>query len=295
MQILCFECIPKKHRKGGFMRKYIPIACILAVALFVIFTHIFIGTARGTDTSPRTARTRTRASAATADYIPFLGINRYSVGNINRHIPRNTHTDFTTAEDFARRFDMPDDRYFEDDYSFFFLREDGAWLRVYRNTRQFLYVAAPINAYTRNLTAPQTDAEIVTIAASFMDAHDLANDYNEARVHRDGEYIIVTFHDHIGNLPNFAFNNTVTMDQFGHVLALDYFFIEFERLGAGRVKTQHEALQHLPSRAGRPAVHLTDGQLVQIYANSIVQPAYFFEGETACGETFAWFVKASVY
>ena len=255
------------------------------------------------DPAPTRARvSRTMRRTDGADYVPLFFLNSYSVGNINSFIPSFRPNDLTSAERFAALFNMPEEVYFEtQDYFIFW--NDYSTLRVYRHSPQIFY-ESHINgfqgspyawnnlAYTRE---PLSDADRVSIAAAFIEELGLDWEFEEARIHTDGIKYTVTFINRMSNRLLMAFNNTVTMDYIGNILSLNYFFPEFERIHTGRVLTQTQALDHLPPRDGMSTIYLVDGQLVFIYADSIIQPAYFFEGESLDGEPFAYFVKATVY
>jgi len=237
-----------------------------------------------------------------ADYVPLFFPNSYNIGNVSSFIPSFRPTDLTSAERFATLFNMPEETYLESQ-DYFIFWNDYSTLRVYRHAPQIFY-ESHINGLQESpygwnglfhTNEPLSDADRVAIAAAFLEERGLAWEFEEARIHTDGIRYIITFVNLMSNRLLLAFNNTVTMDYMGNILSLNYFFPEFERIHSGRVMTQTEALDALPVRDGMPTVYLVDGQLVFIYADSILQPAYFFEGETLDGEPFAYFVKAMVY
>jgi len=51
----------------------------------------------------------------------------------------------------------------------------------------------------------------------------------------------------------------------------------------------------LPYASSAPQVLIDSAQLVYYYEDSIVQPAYLFEGQAAGGKSYECFVKAAKY
>jgi len=56
-----------------------------------------------------------------------------------------------------------------------------------------------------------------------------------------------------------------------------------------------EAFGELPAVKAGDTVLLSGCQLVYVYEDSIVQPAYYFQGSASGDKTFECFVKAAVY
>ena len=93
---------------------------------------------------------------------------------------------------------------------------------------------------------------------------------------------------------DYSFVPTLLLNNEGHVTQAEYFFAEYIKLGDCRIKSIYDAFTELPWES-EGFVLLTEGRLVYSYENSVVQPAYFFEGEDERGNTVEYFVKAAVY
>jgi hypothetical protein len=120
--------------------------------------------------------------------------------------------------------------------------------------------------------------------------------YEEAQVHFDGETYRVLFINRLSNLKNYAFTNEVRLDINGRIVSLDYYTLQYDKVGGCRVKTMKEAFKELPEPPPSETVLLNSCQLVYIYDDSIIQPAYYFLGETLReSSSYECFVKAAVY
>ena len=276
------------------LKKYSAIFGLLLLAMAAIVVRVidiapYPPPAYAQEAPPRARISRTMRVSAGADYVPLFIINQYNIGNVSSFALDFWRTDITSAEIFAEAFDMSDEDFFEtDDYFFFW--NDYSVLRIYRDAPQLTYEVFGGDIYFGGYEL--TDEDRVNIAVNFMAARGLNYDFEEARVHTNGFLYMITFIRYLENRPLFAFNSRVIMDFAGNVLSLDYHFPAFERINRGRVITQLDALHELPARDDGRTVYLDDGQLVFIFSESILQPAYFFEGETLDGEVFGYFVKA---
>jgi hypothetical protein len=208
----------------------------------------------------RSRGTRSPESNQKEIYYPLFPLNRHPIGNINCYRIVYTRTTPETAIHYARFFDMPDE-YTAEEESYSFANEKGR-LFVYRHAQQLTYIPAK---------------PLTTEVEAFFETRGLPLVYEETRLgFVDGAYT-VTYVDYMDNLRNF-----------------DYFFVEYEKLGSTRIMSMYEAYGKLPQES-EITVTLTNCQLVYYYENSVVQPAYFFEGETEDEETVEYFVKAALY
>lgn len=243
------------------------------------------------------ALTRNRSAVAVhvedaSTYYVHFTINPHPAGNINCYIPVYDETDISTVRIYADVFRMRGECE-ETDEAYIYSGDNGT-LTVYKHIRHLRY-EAPDHADTPVIAPLLTDPDIIERATAFMDSHFLSWTYEEARLFFDGQEYTVTYIDRIGNIKNYAFNNVITLDAYGRVIRADYYFIKYERLSACRIKSMREAFDELPQSLPEGIhVNLNNGQLVYTYENSIVQPAYFFEGEASGGKTFECFVKAAV-
>lgn len=273
------------------------------VGMLLFAAAVFITQPVSYDTAPKDGATRSsvnRGQNEESRYYLRFTLSRHPAGSINCYVPKYGQTDETTVRLYASFFNMPENLRNEETDAFTYTDENGT-LTVYKSLRQLTYTPRPwrnADLGAANLTggAPIGDREAIARAAAFMEEHMLYMAYEEARVFTNEDTYTVTFIDRIGNIKNYAFNNTVTLDRHGRVLQADYFFIQYERLGACKIKSMRDAFRALPDDLPEDTyVSLTNCELVYSYEDSIVQPVYFFEGEASGGRTFESFVKAAVY
>jgi len=147
----------------------------------------------------------------------------------------------------------------------------------------------------------ESDADAVSAAVSFARSKYLRLSFEETKVKFDGDTYLVSFIDRIGNLKNYAFPTRIRLDNCGNVVSMDYFFIHYDRLKACSTISMNQALRCLPPlpdlgcAGAAPQVLIDRAQLVYYYEDSIVQPAYLFEGRAVGGKLYECFVKASKY
>ncbi len=230
-------------------------------------------------------------------------------GTISCYVPRFKETSFGKIKYLADCLGTGGE-FSEDDDAYYFSGEGGS-LKVYKYFGRLTYTAEPgalaePGAPSAQAKLPTTEAA-VELAASFIENNYLLLNYEEAKVNFDGNVYEVLFINRIGNIKNYSFNNTVTLDEYGNVLGLDYYFLTFERISAFKIKSMTAAFAELPVDfedgtvdASELPIDLKRCQLVYIYENSVIQPAYLFEGEIAGegishGKTFQSFVKAAVF
>ena len=232
-------------------------------------------------------------------YNLLFSLSRQNYGPLNRYAIKYQTTDEETAKKFAKKFQMPM-AFFTNDESFVFENND-AMLTICRHSGHlnFEAVAQVLISADANKIAPLNHEELTTRAVEIFKDFELTLEYVELRVeaHPENEnsHFTIIFINRLGNLKNFAFNNSVTLDCCGNFISLDYFFIDYDLLGTGSVKSMREAFDALPSRHGLTAVNLTDAMLVYAYINSIIQPAYLFIGETTDGSPVEYMVRAANY
>jgi hypothetical protein len=141
-----------------------------------------------------------------------------------------------------------------------------------------------------------TSEEALKIAEDFIDKRFLFLSYEEAETNFDGETYEVCFINRIGNIKNYSFTTSVTLNANGGVKSLTYYNIHYQRLGSVKTISMETAATRLP-------LDLPDGELIElakcslayIYEDSVVQPAYLFEGVTSTGDAFKCFINAASY
>jgi len=217
--------------------------------------------------------------------------------NLRFNIPRNMPTvannyalyyeptSRLTALEYARRFrinTLP----VECDEAFTFENDIGI-LRVYRHIPKLIYEVFPNTSTLLNNNMWEC---CISQAISIMEEYNLGITGEAIALNKDESHFTVKFIDIIEDLKNHALNNSVTLDVEGNLIAIEYFFVELELLGACSIKSIIQAFNSLPNHNGN--VDITNVQLVYIYANSIIQPGYLFSGEDSNGEPFSALVKA---
>ena len=105
----------------------------------------------------------------------------------------------------------------------------------------------------------------------------------------------ITFTDKLNSFESRCFNNKVLVSEYGSVIAAEINFFEFERIGNCPLLTMRQCYDILPTdfEDADIRIDLKKASLVYIFENSIVQPAYLFEGETNAGEGFSCYVPAA--
>ena len=200
-----------------------------------------------------------------------------------------------TALEYAHRFRINTPP-IECDEAFTFENETGI-LRVYRHIPKLIYEVFPGTSTFCNKKARECR---ISQATSIMEEYnlDITGEAvtlieNENTNENENGHFIVKFIDTIEDLKNHALNNTVTLDIEGNLVAIEYFFVELELLGACSIKSILQAFNELPNHNG--SVDITNVQLVYIYANSIIQPGYLFSGDDSEGEPFSALIRACLY
>ena len=201
----------------------------------------------------------------------------------------------TTALEYAHRFRI-NTAPIECDDAFTFENDVGI-LRVYRHIPKLIYEVFP---NTSTFFGNKMWKCCISQATSIMEGYSLdiigegiTQNESENTNEKENGHFTVKFIDTIEDLKNHALNNTVTLDIEGNLVAIEYFFVELELLGACSIKSILQAFNELPNHNGN--VDITNVQLVYIYANSIIQPGYLFSGEDSAGEPFSALVKACLH
>lgn len=197
---------------------------------------------------------------------------------------------YDTAKKYAGMF-IGVDSYEEDEDSYVFSGREGT-VTIDREINRIHFEAALTDDRGELL---RSDEDAVKIAEDFIERRLLTLIYEEAQVHYDGYAYRVDFINRINNLKNYAFPNQVTMDNYGQVITMDYYAIQYDKIGECRIKSVNDAFNELPAVKEDESVLLASCQLVYIYDESIIQPAYYFQGSVSNGNTFECFVKAAVY
>lgn len=214
--------------------------------------------------------------------------DRTSVNIAKIYIPQYTMTEEATGAFYADLFGFGGDGGEFEDY---YLYEKGS---------EKLYV----DRYSGYLWYENTadGARIVGEDAVLEKAKSFVYDkfpdfsYETVTVQFEENKYTVQFIENLNGYPNYAFPLTLTYSAGGEMTAMDYYFLSYESIASVNLKPMKEAFHELPVDFDEGTkIDMKDCRTVYIYQESILQPAYLFEGETADGSDFQCFVKAAVY
>lgn len=217
-------------------------------------------------------------------------LSKIPVGNMNHYLPlyivRNSEDAlyYSSAFDITQNFHETDEHY------------------IYENNDEKLYIykfGGLVNYkkdYQSDTNKVITDEDAIKLAQSFIEDKFLKLNFIETNITHKNKTIVVSFINHLANVENYSFITEVEMANDGTVIELDYYDIKFEKLTNTKIKPMYDAYYELPlDEQNSEFVDLKKCSLVYFFENSIVQPAYLFEGETISGDSFKCFIKASVY
>ena len=223
-----------------------------------------------------------------------------SAAHAAAYIPRYEPTGRAEADAIAARFCAEEAS--ETDDSFLFLCPSGV-LTVSKHFNQISFHAAfaPIPPLP-GVESP--DAE--SAAAAFLTAYGLLAPYDRAMVLVDeankadeadgGAGTTVCLLPRLGGAACLDFPAIVRLSPGGALLSLEVSAFAYDRLTACRLISYPAAFAALPQDfpAGT-TVTLRRASIVYILKDSILQPAYFFEGERSDGTAFRHAVPAAVF
>lgn len=216
--------------------------------------------------------------------------SRSPYGAVNVYLPEYKTTEYETAKYYAMRFCMEDCTLYEDDDAYK-AAKDGEELKVYRNIGMLEYTSNKKD----NDAKISGDDEAVESAVNALRDRYIYPAYEEVNVLRHVSGYSLTFIDRLGNLKNYAFPQTVELDECGNVKKIIYFFLDYKKIGSSKIRSMEEAYMELPDFNDGTEIDISKGQLVYFYENSIVQAGYLFEGEAEAGRVFTCYVKAAEY
>ncbi|MDR2649309.1 MAG: hypothetical protein LBB94_06270 [Clostridiales bacterium] len=211
-------------------------------------------------------------------------------GIINCYVLKYRPNAYESAEKYAEAF-IGVESYTEEDDAYIFFGQQGS-VTIDKEINQIHFEAVLAEGAGEPLAS---DEEAVKIATDFMEKRLLVLIYEEAQVHYDGYTYRISFINRISNLKNYAFSNQITMDNYGSVITVDYFATQYDRVGECQIKSMKDAFAELPALSEDETVLLSKCQLVYIYDDSIIQPAYYFQGNAVDEKTYECFVKAAVF
>jgi hypothetical protein len=273
---------------------------LAALAVFLLTAAVIKS---GMLSSPFEAHTGTRVALnlqeqdiQAAGYRYSFTLDKTPQGNINCYMLKYRADDYNLAVKYAERF-IDINSYAENDLTYVFTGNDGT-VTIDKEINQIHYGCSATEgaAADASTAALGSDEAAIRTAADYIEKKLLLPlIYEEAQVHFDGETYKVNFINRINNLKNYAFSDLVTMDKTGRILTVDYYTIQYDKVGECHIKSMKEAFAELPALGKDETVVLTGCQLVYIYDDSIIQPAFYFQGSAENDQSFECYVKAAVY
>ncbi|MDR1540712.1 MAG: hypothetical protein LBU32_22460 [Clostridiales bacterium] len=223
-------------------------------------------------------------------YLLEIELEESNKGRIGCYMVKYRQDDFNMATTYAQRFIEIEDA--EEDENSYIFSGSGGVVKIDRAINQVHFEAAP-SGFSDEYEL-KSDEEAIMKAVEFISARRLVLFYEEAQVHFDGDVYKIAFINRISSLKNYAFSNEASIDRHGRLISLDYYAVQYDKVGSCQIKSMKEAFFGLPDLDREETVSIKSCELVCIYDDSIVQPAYYFQGE-ASGKSFECFVKAAVF
>jgi hypothetical protein len=208
------------------------------------------------------------------------------------YIPRFNINTFDEADYFANIFEM-DKPFTENEEYFKFLNSSGE-LTVFKFINLVTFENNILNYFSEEKVTSEKEA--ASIAENFMLNNFMYIKFNKVEVEESNDIYNVKFLNTLDNLSNHSFNSNVLVDRHGNILRMDYFYVDFDKLNNITLKSMDKAYLELPiDFNNKIEIVLNSCNLVYIFENSIVQPAYHFLGKNSNDERFDCYVKASIF
>jgi len=227
--------------------------------------------------------------AAARTYQPDFKLSATPGGSLNQYLPTSPPVTPAFAESFAHTFDIGGSAM---ETSAAFVYQDNDLRLTVSKNEGFLRLE---NMKPNTLDTPVDSAEASGLAEDFFGRFFFIN-YTQTSVFADGNGFEAEFVPLLSGVKKNALNTTLYLDRCGNVLNMVYYFYTYENFARCPIMSEYDAFCNLPaSPAGETPVTLTGCDLVYVYDNSILQPAYLFTGRTKTGKSFSCPVNASVY
>jgi hypothetical protein len=263
------------------------VALVALVALAALWT--------GRRQPPATRSYKGDTEAVRELYKLEFPLTQQPMGTVGLYLPRYISLEASRAQGYAGPFGLDTPQETEDAY-----RYEGpkGTLEIFKDISLIRYTAAqasPTPAAVPPL--PLTDPEAVALAVGYVESKFLFLNYSEVVVNFDTRRYEIQFIDRVANLRDYAFPSVVRLDAAGALLSFDYYYVTYQRFDECPVKSMEQAYHALPLApvAGQTEIRLTKCNLVYVYKDSFLQPAYLFEGVLDGGKYFKCFVDAAVY
>jgi hypothetical protein len=239
---------------------------------------------------------REQMAAVTAVYSQSFQFARSRPETAVTYVPVFVINEAETADGYADKFNVPRETVTETDVSFVYSNHNES-LTVYKYISYAVYLNEnPLKA-NGVAVAPQkhiTGGQALRIGEEFMRSRGFAMQYSEAVVNEYGGTFVVSYVGKLSGLLNYAFPTVLEIDETGFVTSVEYYFFDYERLAVCSLKTMRQAFYALPTDFPEGTrIDLRRSVMVYFYENSILQPAFLFEGEFENGGTFRAFINAA--
>ncbi|MDR0999193.1 MAG: hypothetical protein LBL96_00060 [Clostridiales bacterium] len=266
---------------------------LIAVSAVCVTAAVILFARNGNNGGTRAALSinETPGGNANGYYYDFV-LDTQNRGNVNCYMVKYKPNDYEAAYNYALRFiDIAE--YYEDDRAYIFYGSDGE-VTIDKSINQIHYDNYSSAVNNEPISGDQA---AIDIAQAFFRERMFQLFYEEAQVYRDDARYQILFVSRLSNLKNYAFANRLEMDMRGNIISADYFTVQSDKVGDCKTLSMAEAFDLLPplSLDNEETVRLQNCQLVYIYDESIIQPAYYFQGLATEDRTFECYVKAAVF
>lgn len=209
-------------------------------------------------------------------------------GRVSAFLPRYETKSYDEALETAARFGMGVKDLAREDASAWTFEKNSESVTIGKRLNTITYRSSKAEANGAPGAVPEETAK------AFADERGLRLPREETRTADEGGATAVYFIGKVGSLPDYAFPVQIIVAG-GAVVSMEYAEIGYERLAPCELITMREAYERLPTEGGETSVDLKRAALVYRFADSILQPAYLFEGETSGGGRFERYVPAGVF
>lgn len=277
-------------RKRAFFTAVGIIATLLIVFGFMLYYNIRFMPMKITESAQNAISDTQKLKLLDKIYDANFIFDRTSVNTAKVYLPRYSVTEEQTAVFYARLFDFNG---ICGDYDDYFLYTNGSEeLYIDKYSGYIRYENNSVEASSEDVG----EEAIIVKSKQFINNKILSMDYEKLAVNSGGGKYTVKLISDLSGYNNYAFPVVLTFNAKGDLASMDFYYFEYDTIDTVNLKTMKQAFGELPIDFEEGVkVDLKSCKIVYIYEESIVQPAYLFEGEITEGKTFQCFVKAAKY
>jgi hypothetical protein len=234
--------------------------------------------------------------AVEASYDISFAFPRRGMDNAALYIPDYDFIEKHQAELYLRFLGIGDSSPEDDgDGAFYIFKGTDGELHV---NKHYNRIIARFNNPLTNQSFELDEESALQKALDFMDKTPLPFDYALSAVHPvDGGWSAVFYRD-IGGLICRDHPVRITMDDGGNIVSMDYYRLTYEKIASVSLITMKDAYYSLPPLSDELKADLKKCTLVYRFEDSILQPAFYFEGEIVQEQDvvpFSYYVNASKF